>query len=69
MMVQIDQAKCAGCGVCLDACLNGAIYLVDRFGARNASPSARPGATGRSCAGLLGARSGSAPGGCAGGSV
>jgi NAD-dependent dihydropyrimidine dehydrogenase PreA subunit len=30
MAVKIDPALCAGCGVCAEACLNGAIYLLDR---------------------------------------
>jgi NAD-dependent dihydropyrimidine dehydrogenase PreA subunit len=26
-MINVDQALCAGCGVCIDACPTGAIYL------------------------------------------
>ncbi len=29
MAIKIDQQKCNGCSVCLDACTVGAIYMVD----------------------------------------
>jgi Fe-S-cluster-containing dehydrogenase component len=29
MVIQVDQELCAGCGVCVDVCLIGAIQLVD----------------------------------------
>jgi Pyruvate/2-oxoacid:ferredoxin oxidoreductase delta subunit len=30
MVIQINQELCAGCGVCVDECLVGAIHLVDQ---------------------------------------
>ena len=28
-MIQVDLSKCTGCGVCVDVCPTGAIYIVD----------------------------------------
>jgi ferredoxin len=30
VIIHVSQELCAGCGVCMDACSNGAIQLVDR---------------------------------------
>jgi Fe-S-cluster-containing hydrogenase component 2 len=30
MVIQVNQALCAGCGACIDACATGAIHLVDQ---------------------------------------